>query len=90
MRIIERLARHYENGMTARRASLETGLLLSHVRAQYRDFHALGLPRRTRRILIMDFYSRPAPYCGPTWIGEAIGEPPVPTGPEWIGQPINS
>ena len=87
MRVIDRLALYYEQGMTSRRASIETGLLLSHVRDQYRRFHARGLPRRTRRVLIVDFRSRPpSPYLGPVWIGEAIGNPPIPFGPDWIGE----
>lgn len=90
MRVIERLALYYQQGMSSRRASIETGLLLSHVREQYRDFHALGLPRRTRRILDMDMYARPVPYLGPVWIGKAIGEKPTPTGPDWIGEAVES
>jgi hypothetical protein len=84
MRLADRLALYYERGVSSRRASIETGALLSVVRAHFRRFLVLGIQRQGRRLLPPD---RPArPYTGPEWIGLPIGQPPFPEGPGWTGK----
>lgn len=88
MRMIDRLALYYERGATSRRASIETGMLLSEVREHFRRFYRLGFKRLSRQSMLQE-WRPPLPYTGPEWIGEANGPRPLPTGPGWIGKRHN-
>lgn len=86
MSLADRLATYYEHGVSSRKASIETGALLSEVRDHFRRFLVLGIRRAGRR----QFHDRPpTPYTGPEWIGLPIGQPPFPAGPGWIGKRVD-
>jgi hypothetical protein len=81
---------YYERGATSRRASIETGILLSEVRDQFRRFHRLGIKRLGRHFMLPEWRSAAA-YTGPDWIGVAVARTvPMKAGPDWIGERAHS